>query len=190
MDNPIDNILIEWADALCPIFKKTNHTPNIITTYSLIFGLLSIWCLYKGYVWLFGLNYMISYFFDCMDGHYARKYKMTSKGGDMYDHIKDIVVYILIVFIVYIKYKSVIKFSDLLVLLIFLIINFVHLGCQQKQKEKKEDDHHEILDNLQKLCPDENLIYYTRFFGLGTLSIVSIILVIVIHYRYKNILAG
>lgn len=31
--------------------------------------------------------YYIGYFFDCMDGNYARTYKMTSDFGDKYDHI-------------------------------------------------------------------------------------------------------
>ena len=30
--------------------------------------------------------YYIGYFFDCMDGNYARTYKMTSNFGDKYDH--------------------------------------------------------------------------------------------------------
>lgn len=36
MDSPIDNGMIALADALCPFFKSTGHTPNMITTYSLI----------------------------------------------------------------------------------------------------------------------------------------------------------
>lgn len=187
MDNPIDNVLISLADYLCPFFKKTGHTPNMITTYSLLFGLLSMWSLYKGYIWSFAISYMISYFFDCMDGHFARKYKMVSKGGDLYDHIKDISIYILIIYIVYIKYKKVIKLTDVVILAIFLFINCVHLGCQQKQQE--EDSDKEILDNFQKLCPDKNMIYFTRFFGLGSFVLISIGLVMIINERcniYKN----
>jgi phosphatidylglycerophosphate synthase len=185
MDNPFDNLLIELADYLCPFFKKTGHTPNMITTYSLIFGLLSILFLYKGYIWGFAISYIISYFFDCMDGHFARKYKMTSKGGDLYDHIKDISIYILLIIIVYIKYKKVIKISDIIILIVFLFINCVHLGCQQKQQDEGSDK--ETLDNFQKLCPDKNIVYYTRFFGLGTFVIISIYLVFIINRRYSEL---
>ena len=46
IDNPIDNVLIHLSDLLCPLFKRTGHTPNMITTYSLIFGLVSVFCVY------------------------------------------------------------------------------------------------------------------------------------------------
>ena len=34
---------------------------------------------------------ILSCFFDNLDGHHARKYKLVSKFGDMLDHIGDIV---------------------------------------------------------------------------------------------------
>jgi phosphatidylglycerophosphate synthase len=188
MDNPIDNVLIKLADDLCPLFKRTGHTPNMITTYSLIFGLVSMWCLYKGHMWGFGISYMVSYFFDCMDGHFARKYKMTSKGGDLYDHIKDISIYILIVYIVYKKYRKVIKATDIAILLFFLFINCIHLGCQQKQQDDGADN--ETLDNFQKLCPNKDMIYATRYFGLGTFVVISILLVVMINGRCNTLLAN
>lgn len=181
MDNPIDNLFNQLAEYLCPFFKKTGHTPNMITTYSLIFGLLSVLFLYKAYIWGFAISYMISYFFDCMDGHYARKYKMTSKGGDLYDHIKDVIVYILLIIIVYIKYKKVLKLTDFIILLVFFFINCIHIGCQQKQLEKGSDK--ETLDNFEKLCPDKNMIYITRYFSLGSFALISICLVFFINYR-------
>jgi phosphatidylglycerophosphate synthase len=131
---------------------------------------------------------MVSYFFDCMDGHFARKYKMTSKGGDLYDHIKDVSIYILIVYIVYKKYRKVIKATDIVILLIFLFINCMHLGCQQKQQDDGADN--ETLDNFQKLCPNKDMIYTTRYFGLGTFVIISILLVVVINGRCNSFLAN
>ena len=32
----------------------------------------------------------VGYFFDCMDGHFARKYNMVTEFGDMYDYITDL----------------------------------------------------------------------------------------------------
>jgi hypothetical protein len=72
---------------VCPFFKKIGFTPNGITTLSLIFGIASAYYLYKGKIYMFALLYTISYFFDVMDGHFARKYKMVSKGGDYYDNV-------------------------------------------------------------------------------------------------------
>ena len=179
-DNPIDNLLIKISDYLCPYFKKLGHTPNTITTYSLISGIISIYFLYNGYSVFFSIFYMLSYFFDCMDGHYARKYNMTSKFGDLYDHIKDVFVYVLLLATVYIKYKNKIKLIDFIIIIISLFISFIHLGCQQKNYEKDEK---EILDNFIYLCKDKDYIYYTRWFGMGTLTIITIIIIVFIIKR-------
>jgi len=180
MDNPIDNILIRFSEYICPFFKKTGHTPNTITTYSLITGILSVYFLYIGRPIAFAILYSISYFFDCMDGHFARKYNMTSKGGDLYDHIKDISVYILLIYVVCVKYKNVIKVGDIVVLFLAILSCVVHIGCQQKQMEK---DYDETLDSSKCFCPNKEFIYYTRWCGMGTLMLITIGLVLFIHYR-------
>jgi hypothetical protein len=38
-ENQVDNVLIEIVDRVVPAFKDTGHTPNMITTYSVVFGL-------------------------------------------------------------------------------------------------------------------------------------------------------
>lgn len=184
IDNPIDNLLIQFADYLCPFFKQMGHTPNMITTYSLITGVLSVYFLYKGYPFVFALLYMISYFFDCMDGHYARKYQMTSREGDLYDHIKDISVYIILIYVVYIKYRKVIKPIDLIVLITTLFLCMVHIGCQQKYLQKENDD--ETLDLTKHLCSSQDMIHYTKWVGMGTFIVISILLILLIHQRCAN----
>ena len=184
IDNPIDNILINIADSICPLFKKINHTPNMLTTYSLIFGLIAAFCLYKGYIYMFAITYMISYFFDNMDGHYARKYNMTSKGGDLYDHIKDVAIYILLLFVLFIKYRKVIKPIDIYFIILLFFLCSIHLGCQQKINSYNSEE--ELLDKFMNLCVDKNDVYITRFFGTGTFILFSIILIIIIDIRCKK----
>ena len=184
IDNPIDNVLIKVAEWLCPIFKRTGHTPNTITTYSLITGVLSVYCLYKGYPIAFAFLYTISYFFDCMDGHYARMYNMTSRGGDLYDHIKDVSVYILLLYIVYIKYRKVVRASDMMIGGIAVFACAVHIGCQQRHLDKENDD--ETLDSTKCLCPNKNMIRYTRWVGMGTFMLVTIAVILMIHYRCEK----
>jgi phosphatidylglycerophosphate synthase len=119
-----------------------------------------------------------------MDGHFARKYSMTSKGGDLYDHIKDVSVYILLIYVVYIKYRKVIRMTDLVIIFIAVLVSCAHMGCQQKQLDKEEDD--ETLDYAKCLCPDKNMIYYTRWMGMGTLMLISIGMILYIHYRCNS----
>ena len=46
-ENPIDDILINMAEYLCPYFKKCYITPNNITTFSLITGVLGVFFLFN-----------------------------------------------------------------------------------------------------------------------------------------------
>ena len=98
LENPIDNILIDICDFILPTLKVLNFTPNILTTISLIFGLLSVYCLFREDKKCFAIFYLVSYFFDCVDGMMARKYNMVSRFGDIYDHTKDCLVFGLIMF--------------------------------------------------------------------------------------------
>jgi len=207
IDNPIDNVLIHLSDLLCPLFKRTGHTPNMITTYSLIFGLVSVFCVYKGYVIGFALSYMLSYFFDCMDGHFARKYDMITEFGDYYDHVKDVSIWIMIIIVIYMKYKPFIKASHIIILLITMFAMSVHIGCQQEHyndnnnnkdvnKDNNKDNNKdykeynknitEMMDRLKCLCKDKNMIYYTRYVGMGTFIVVFIFIVCLIMSNSKK----
>jgi len=184
MDNPIDNFVNGISEALCPFFYKMGHNPNMITTYSLIFGLLAVFCLYRHYPVGFVICYILSYFFDCMDGHYARKYNMTTRAGDLYDHIKDVAIFVLIVVGMYKTYNKVLSFPHLLVLCVAGFMCLMHLGCQQRQKSRKVIDSQtedaELLDNCKLLCANKEMIYYTRWVGMGTMNLIFIILFVLI----------
>uniref|UniRef100_A0A6C0EL69 CDP-alcohol phosphatidyltransferase n=1 Tax=viral metagenome TaxID=1070528 RepID=A0A6C0EL69_9ZZZZ len=181
---PVDNFLNDIADWLSPLFKKMYFTPNGITTLSLIFGLLSAWFLWKGKVWLFAILYMISFFFDCMDGLYARKYKMTSKFGDWYDHIKDWVVGLILVVIIFMRYKDRCSPSVLIIVaVVFLLLTVlmgIFVGCQDKKRSKGAS-----LTLFQKMCVgdvDKN-IRWMRYFGPGTWTIFFILTVILMEKK-------
>ena len=98
----IDNRFYKWSDDLCPFFKKLNFTPNMITTLGLFSSLIMIYLILVEQCEIAAIFFILGYFFDCADGCYARKYKMTSKFGDYYEHIVDwirnVAVVIMIVF--------------------------------------------------------------------------------------------
>ena len=93
---------------IMPYFYKLGITPNFITSLSLFFGLLTCYLYYKQYYILSGLSYIISYFFDVMDGYYARLYDMKSKFGSYYDIISDISI-LIILFILLVVNKNIKK---------------------------------------------------------------------------------
>jgi phosphatidylglycerophosphate synthase len=168
-ENPIDVYNINLVDKLCPFFNKLKFTPNGITTLSLIFGLLSLWYLWK-YNWVgFAVSYYISYLFDCLDGHYARKYKMVSKFGDTYDHVKDVLVMCGIFYILFSRYKVDGKvWKNFVIATVFMsVLMSAQLGCQEKLYPKDES---QTLGFTKKLCIGDpsNTIQFTKWFGCGT----------------------
>jgi hypothetical protein len=71
--------------------------------------------------------------------------------------------------------------TDLVIIFLAVFASCMHMGCQQKQLDKKDDD--ETLDNTKCLCPTKNMIYYTRWMGMGTLMLITIGMILYIHYR-------
>ena len=170
-ENPVDNILINLCEYISPLLKKYNFTPNMLTTIGLFFGLLSLRLLYKNYYVLAVIFFWISYFFDCLDGHFARKYNMCTEFGDYYDHIRDLVVTSGVMILIFSKLKSSCdKLSYLVVLVFFMVLLGSHIGCQQLKSNFKSND--QCLDIFKNMCKHESLIGYTRFFGCATFILV------------------
>lgn len=184
-ENPIDNILLNICENCSEFFKNTGHTPNIITTYSIFFAILAIYYLYTDNLILFTLFFIVSYFFDCLDGHFARKYNMVTKFGDYYDHFSDSVSAILLIYISFLKYKTVISFNLLFVLFIFFILMFLHLGCQQRIYNSNYNNMKESIDEFQNFCKSDDLINWTRFFGSGTFNLIAIITIFYLDSKLK-----
>lgn len=133
-ENAIDNALIHLSEYLSPYFYELGMTANIITTLSNIFAIITIILLLNNKYIFAGISLMISYYFDCMDGYFARKYNMTSVFGDLYDHISDISKTILILGTLYYIDSS--KFVTVFIIFILVgSISLIHLGCQENYYE-------------------------------------------------------
>ena len=103
LENPIDNIIYDKIENDLEFLKSLNFTPNILTTFSLITALLCIYNFYKDKFVIASLLWVVSYYFDCADGKFARKYNMVSKFGDYYDHGSDLIKGILLTYVIYVK---------------------------------------------------------------------------------------
>ena len=128
--------------------------------------------------------YIISYYFDCVDGYYARRYNMTSVFGSYYDIISDQIVALSLVLLFIFNKKVNLKFK-ILTLVLFLIIYFItllHMSCQEKYTEKNNKKY--VSEGLQILksikCDNHNNMLYTRFVGTGMI-VVIISIVIMLH---------
>jgi phosphatidylglycerophosphate synthase len=175
LENQIDLPILRLCNYLSPHFKRANMTPNDLTTFSLFFGLLAVYCLYHKIRYLPGVFYFISYIFDCADGLYARKYHMVTKFGDYYDHIKDATVFLLIIFILYKQQRI----QGIIFIIVVSILSYSHLGCQEHyyKKHNPEKMHSDTLSVCKILCPFEhdieNALSISRYFGTGTSFLIT-----------------
>ena len=107
---------------------KLNISPNIITTVSFLFGLISSIYLYLEYYKLSGIFFISNYLIDCVDGPLARYSKKSSNFGDLYDHITDIITYLLLLYISYYKQFSFFYFFSISILSLTTFLNTSHIS--------------------------------------------------------------
>lgn len=188
-------MILNFTRRLLPFFRQTNHTPNIITTYSVIFKVISLVCLWYRKAAFFALSFLIAYVFDCMDGQYARTYQMTSEFGDLYDHVSDLLVIVGLITarmgsflftqnpdkrgegshggspIMALQYRIPLWWVG--VYFVFVAMLTMHAGCQQKNQCKKDESNStETLDVLHWACPNAKWVKYTRWGGFGTFILI------------------
>jgi phosphatidylglycerophosphate synthase len=183
-EDPFDNFLGIYVKKLNPYFKKINFTPNGITTLSFLFGLLTIYMYLDRRYILSALSLLISYFFDCMDGNYARTYKMTSKFGDIYDHLTDIIIGVLGVYLFIVNkniYRN-FKIGSIIIFFVFLIGTLYYLSCEQKYIDKNNNKEYSLNMFLPE-CKNTNYLSFFRYFGTGMLNLL-VIIIIFLHYFF------
>lgn len=150
----IDRYLFNYlTDYPVDLSYKFGFTPNMLTTVSFSLQLLSIKFLLNDDLLLYSLFYILGYYFDCIDGPLARKYNMVTVFGDFYDHITDVLCFLMTLFIYIVKLNI---FNHTLISFSYIIIFYgllKYVGCQ------------EIMHN--KLIPDNQksmTLYFTTKF--------------------------
>lgn len=164
-ENFIDIQLYKLADQLNPFFYEMGFTPNGITTISALF-ILGFFYYYKKGLYVEGsICYFISYFFDCMDGSYARRYKMTSKFGEYYDHIKDVIANLITFYLFYKNDNITNQFKKYLIIVFILstVGNQLYLSCQDKKLNNTDTK-----VKIPFQCDDPNDLEKLKYVGTGT----------------------
>ena len=183
-DNPVDRFLLcNIGEILGEKLHKYNFTPNMITTIGAIFRIISVYYLFRGHKVIFISTAILSYFFDCLDGFYARKYNMCTELGDMYDHISDTVYHFILMYYLFYRTNLPIspnytKIKNAIIILFVLMLS--HFGCQECHYNNIDCDHDcpsPTLGPFKKLCYNDNFIKFTRYFGSGTVLPLFYVLV-------------
>ena len=176
-ENPIDNIIYLFVKPHSNLLDC--FSPNFITTISFIFALLCLYNYIEKKYELAALFYLISYFYDCVDGYHARRKNMITTFGDYYDHLTDIILNVGIYYLIINNFKNTQYFYPILITMIILFIGmYYHFGCQEHYYGKKEEV--SPILNLFGLCkknPEKQLVF-SRYLGSGTFVFITIIIIL------------
>jgi phosphatidylserine synthase len=176
-----DYIAVKIFHNTMPFWRKLGITPNMLTTFCIFSSILALYFLYLRNFFGVILFIILRMYFDYVDGMFARKYKMTSKFGDKYDHIGDVLFFIGYIIIIYIGTPNiktkVIYFS---ILSIFLISFGINMGCIEKNENNdKKDGTNDSISYLKHFCIAPKIFKYTD-------NTVVYIVMTVIAYFYTR----
>jgi phosphatidylglycerophosphate synthase len=171
-DDVIDYHILNLVDYLGPPFYRMGLSPNVFTTLSLIFALASGYFLRNKAYAIAGTCWFINYFFDSIDGNFARRYDMMSQFGDWYDHVTDYIGYALVC------YSLIVACDDLAVALTLIIILTagVGLACFHAKNEYNGQiaKHPGTGGSMSALCYLPSIdASITRAYGLGMNCLVT-----------------
>lgn len=187
LECPVDNFLYTIVDPVAILCKRLNLTPDTITSISSLFGVLAIYFLCDHNFIYFAVMFSLYYLLDVVDGYYARKYSMCSKLGDYYDHIRDTLILVPIILIVFGRLYQRKMWVCAGVLIFSLLLFQLHMSCQELHvvnTHTGHDCHSETLA-LVKSCRSKSWINFTRYFGMGSFIVILIILVYINERTYK-----
>jgi hypothetical protein len=172
-ENTFDIYIYKFIDDHLHLYKQLGLTPNMVTTLSLLSGVFSAYMIHKKNYKSAGLLFFLGYYFDCVDGKLARKYNMTSKFGDYYDHITDIIKFGLVMYALYKDNNT--KFKTFaVVIILLLVLCFYHLGCQEGVYNNDSINSESPTLNIIKPNKESSILNIdkTKYFGCGTFYII------------------
>ena len=180
---PLDVMMYIFINTHLQHYFELGFTPNMVTTFSLLFGLLSAQQILQEHFILAAAFLCISYYLDCVDGKLARQYNMVTQFGDMYDHLGDLLKIIAIIVALFVSNKTQTTSKQWLYIIIFAllaIIQCLHLGYQETIYNKEgESVFLNIWRKMVAFDPNpQKTIHYTKYFGCGTWYLCFALLII------------
>lgn len=192
LENPMESILYRHIDDFLPFYKKIGLTPNGLTTISLLLGLAAVLLIWQNHYILGALLWFVSYYYDCADGKMARRYKMTSPFGDLYDHVSDLLKHTVLAVVfgwklwLAGKHKRVSLSLMMTLAAVFgllLLVMASQVGCQEKLSPAADRSPTlQLLEHFIFMDDCQQQTRYTRYFSPVTVTLYIIGVVVYIGY--------
>ena len=186
LEGPLDNAVLDCVETITPWLHATGHTPNVITTYSLLCGVAAAASLWAGSVAAFVGWSALSYLWDCTDGHMARTYQQTSAFGDLYDHAVDVATFGLLLGVFWCRYADLLgqPLSWVAIGLFWLLplhLMCAYLGSQQAilkgvENRAQHSGSMELLHEVWRHGPED--MPWLRYFSCATFRVCTFALVL------------
>jgi phosphatidylglycerophosphate synthase len=180
LEDPLSQIFYDISDVISPSLQSIDITPNFITTVRFLMMICAFPYLFYNKMYnTAAIVYIIAYFFDCLDGHMARKYNMDTDLGDYYDHIVDMISYIVSLSFITLTLNKNNKWIIFLIIYVTMI-SIIQLGCQERYLKLTETNKNsKAMSLVSCMCSEfmindddiEKTMEYTKLFGIGTLQI-------------------
>lgn len=186
LEDPVSQTMYDIADSVSDSVHNLGITPNMITTSRLITVVIAFTYFFKQkYYRTTAVLLALCYFGDCLDGHIARKYNKSTKFGDYYDHITDLITYLLSLYFVTTRIDP--DFDWLIIILfILLVASMIQIGCEERYlKIMGIEEDSASMSSFTNLCPDclvdddelDNLMEFSRLFGVGVYVLLFVLIV-------------
>jgi hypothetical protein len=176
-ENPFDVILLKFIDTHLDVYNNSCITPNMVTTLALLSGIMSAFSLYNKQFILSGILWLLSYYFDCVDGKLARKFNKVTKFGDYYDHLSDTFKSILLLYTFYITNNDYFK-KIIIIVVVLIILCLIHMGYQEKIYDSDESPTLKCIHKCLLKGDPKEMIKYTKYVGCGTYNLVIFLFII------------
>jgi len=178
---PVDTLLFRFIDNHLHWYRALCMTPNMVTTLALISGLYSAYLIWQRQFGKASVMFGLSYYFDCVDGKLARRYNMTTKYGDVYDHVSDLVKFFAVCLALF--HNSGRRFTAkqylFQVIIGFLLFCMIlQLGYQEAVSENTSGGVLSVFEALVSLDKNpHDTIQVTKYFGNGTFILALLVIV-------------
>ena len=193
LENPIDNLYYYYVEKITERIHDKKITPNQITTIGNMIGIIGLYLLYKKMYLSSALFYVLRYFFDCLDGYYARTRNLVTVFGDYYDHYSDLIIFISYLFVLFLNNPRLFVYALIIIIILFIGL-CIHLYYQEIYYANTQEA--PTINTIQKFIPSslkpknkkdlEQKLRYLRFFGCGTITLTMTIIIICYYFFDKK----
>jgi len=185
---PVDVWLLKFIDTHLAWYYVNGFTPNLVTTISILIGMLSALAVYYQQFAVGAALFIIAYYLDCVDGKLARKYNMVTAFGDFYDHFGDVLKFALVAYALYHnnnKKLSVSQHTYKTIVTVLTCFLFLQIGYQETLYNQSDSTTLSLFRSLVSIdSQPERSIQLTKYLGQGTF-VVLFSAIIILWDKYK-----